>query len=100
MADEDMARQNQDLKRNRKLKNMEYAASLDRMVTERIAPLVQDVVKKVRREGHFEGHKWKRTTSTILSMLPKLDGIANDEDYEPFVSAVAKWFIIDQQIWD
>ena len=100
MADEDMARQNQDLKRNRKLKNMEYAATLDRMVTERIAPLVQDVVKKGRREGHFEGHKWKRTTSTILSMLPKLDGIANDEDYEPFVSAVAKWFIIDQQIWD
>ena len=100
MADEDMARQNQDLKRNRKLKNMEYAATLDRMVTERIAPLVQDVVKKVRREGRFEGHKWKRTTSTILSMLPKLDGIANDEDYEPFVSAVAKWFIIDQQIWD
>ena len=51
MADEDMARQNQDLKRNRKLKNMEYAATLDRMVTERIVPLVQDVVKKVRREA-------------------------------------------------
>ena len=51
MADEDMARQNQDLKRNRKLMNMEYAATLDRMVTERIAPLVQDVVKKVRREA-------------------------------------------------
>ena len=46
MADEDMARQNQDLKRNRKLKNMEYAATLDRMVTERIAPLVQDVVDR------------------------------------------------------
>ena len=28
MADEDMARQNQDLKRSRRLKNMKYAATL------------------------------------------------------------------------
>ena len=32
--------------------------------------------------------------------VAKARRLANDEDYEPFVSAVAKWFIIDQQIWD
>ncbi len=82
MADEDMARQNHDLKRGRRLKNMEFAATLERMVTERITPLVENVIKKVRSEGRFEGHKWKRTTATILSMLPKLDGIANNEEYK------------------
>ena len=78
MADEDMVRQNQDLKRSRKLKNMEYAATLDKMVTERITPLVQDAVRRVRSKGQLEGHKWKRTTATILSMLPQLDGLANN----------------------
>lgn len=91
MADEDMARQNQDLKRSRRLKNMEYAATLEKMVTERITPLVQDAIRRVRSEGQFEGHKWKRTTTTILSMLPKLDGIANNEEYKftSFSSEVA-----------
>ena len=91
MADEDLARQNQDLKRSRRLKNMEYAATLEKMVTERITPLVQDAIRRVRSEGQFEGHKWKRTTTTILSMLPKLDGIANNEEYKftSFSSEVA-----------
>ena len=82
MADEDMARQNQDLQRSRKLKNMEYAATLEKMVTERITPLVRDAIRRVRGEGRLEGHKWKRTTATILSMLPQLDGVSNDEEHK------------------
>ncbi|MGN0281055.1 MAG: hypothetical protein ACI4B3_01990 [Prevotella sp.] len=81
MADEDMARQNHDLQRSRKLRNMEYAATLERMVTERITPLVKDTIRRVRSEGRFEGHKWKKTTATILSMLPQLDGMADNEEH-------------------
>ena len=82
MADEDMVRQNHDLQRSRKLRNMEYAATLEKMVTERITPLVQDAIRRVRSEGRLEGHKWKRTTVTILSMLPQLDDIASNEKYK------------------
>ncbi|MDD5784805.1 MAG: hypothetical protein PUD52_07695 [Prevotella sp.] len=82
MADEDMVRQNHDLQRSRKLRNMEYAATLEKMVTERITPLVQDAIRRVRSEGRLEGHKWKRTTATILSMLPQLDDIASNEKYK------------------
>ena len=58
MADEDMARQLADLKNSRKIQNINYAATIAKMMNDDIKPIMERAIGSMRSTHRLESHRW------------------------------------------
>jgi len=73
LADVDMSLQTTDITNRRMQRNIEYHASLDKLMHGDIAKLMENAVKSVRATGRLEGRKWPKPAATVVTMLSQFD---------------------------
>lgn len=79
MADEDMARQNNDLIHSRKMQNMQFCNSMGRLVLDIAFPLMKDASDRLNSTGALEGKKWPKVPTAFTNTLPTLAEMADPD---------------------
>ena len=75
MADEDMARQLGDLKNSRKIRNINYAATIAKMMNEEIKPVMERAIDSIRSTHRLESHRWPVKSAGMTKLLPMFDQV-------------------------
>ena len=79
MADEDMARQLADLKNSRKIQNINYAATIAKMMNDDIKPIMERAIGSMRSTHRLESHRWPVKSAGITKLLPMFDQVNQGE---------------------